>query len=95
MLGGQTMPEWVLWVLFVVVLLPMAALCLALIYALMLIAHMETKHLYSVARHGASVACKRKRRPTLKCKGCSTSGDDSCKGTPFEHHRPTSVKFGR
>lgn len=47
------MPEWVLWVLFIVVLLPVAALCLALIYALMLIVHMELKHLYSVARDTA------------------------------------------
>lgn len=30
------MPEWLLWVLFAVVLLPVAALCLVLIYSLVL-----------------------------------------------------------
>ena len=30
------MPEWLLWVLFAVVLLPVAALCLVLIYAAVL-----------------------------------------------------------
>lgn len=37
------MPEWVLWVLFVVVLLPVAALCLALIYALALASRVKTQ----------------------------------------------------
>ena len=39
------MPEWLLWALFVVVMLPVAALCLALIYALMLIVYLKLKHL--------------------------------------------------
>ena len=33
MRGKFIMPEWLLWVLFAVVLLPVAALCLVLIYA--------------------------------------------------------------
>ncbi|MHB8365578.1 MAG: hypothetical protein ACYDB0_00980 [Acidithiobacillus sp.] len=35
------MPEWLLWILFVVVLLPVAALCLMLIYALTISAHLK------------------------------------------------------
>ena len=37
------MPEWLLWVLFAVVMLPVAALCLALIYAAMLSVWLKTK----------------------------------------------------
>lgn len=35
------MPEWLLWVLFVVVLIPVAALCLVLIYALTMFVHLK------------------------------------------------------
>ena len=46
--GRYDMPEWVLWVLFVVVLLPVAALCLALIYALSLASRVKTHHHHTV-----------------------------------------------
>lgn len=38
------MPEWILWVLLVVVVLPMAALCLVLIYALALTVRVKAHH---------------------------------------------------
>ena len=37
------LPAWVLWVLFMVVLLPVAAFCLAMLYALVLSAHLGSK----------------------------------------------------
>lgn len=55
MRGRYDMPEWLLWVSFVVVMLPVAALCLALIYALMLIVYLKLKHLELVT---CDAACK-------------------------------------
>lgn len=43
MRGISIMPEWLLWVLFAVVMLPVAALCLALIYAAVLSVWLKTK----------------------------------------------------
>lgn len=43
MRGISIMPEWPLWVLFAVVMLPVAALCLVLIYAAMLSVWLKTK----------------------------------------------------
>uniref|UniRef100_E6QM03 Sterol desaturase-related protein n=1 Tax=mine drainage metagenome TaxID=410659 RepID=E6QM03_9ZZZZ len=51
------MPEWLLWILFIVVLLPVAALCLVLITALVLTVRLKIMHGESV-----TVDARRKER---------------------------------